>query len=152
MILAACQFASSHTVKLHSSARGMPLQLRVPVGASRLVGRLPRCWQDVVMGEARRASMADDLNWYWADRQTAPWIEYFLEFRTAADGEAPCYILMAVAVLASAVTGEAATNDKMDDAPIPQDVASVYTAFPEAGQSLEAMGFTNQELKLPGDK
>ena len=129
----------------------MPLQLRVPVSASRLVGKLPRCWQDVVMGEARRASMADDLNWYWADRETAPWIEYFLEFRTAADGEPPYYTLTAVSVPASAVTGAAATNEKMDDAPIPQDGAQVYTALPEAEQSLDAMGFTNQELRLPGD-
>ena len=77
----------------------MPLQLRVPVGASRLVGRLPRCWQDVVMGEARRASMADNLDWFWADQQKdGSWIQFYLEFRTAAVGEAPFYILIGEAV------------------------------------------------------
>jgi len=54
------------------------------------------------------------------------------------------------AAVAAAVPDEAVDNDKMDDAPIPQDVAPVYTTFADVGQmqSLEAMGFTNHELNL----
>merc|ERR1711865_734211 len=54
------------------------------------------------------------------------------------------------ASVAAAVPDEAVDNDKMDDAPIPQDVAPVYTTFADVGQmqSLEAMGFTNHELNL----
>ena len=82
----------------------MPLQLRVPVRASQMAGKLQRRWQDVMMGEARRASMADNLDWFWADQQKdGSSIQFYLEFRTAVDGEAPFYILIGEAVFAAPV-------------------------------------------------
>ena len=79
----------------------MPLQLRVSTGASRLVGRLQRRWQDAIMGQARRASMSDDLNWFWADqRADGSWFQFYLEFSTACNGEAPFYELIGESVAA----------------------------------------------------